>query len=635
MANPAPTEAPEDDLEEYCAWLTTKIDVLQQCDLAHPACARCRKAGVECQYDEYRNFVKGPPAAPTSTSSIANNGEDAMSQLSLSAKARALSPDLDLTRLPQHLDDPAYQDRYYQLVWDVLLPQGKPSPECQARYPLNSWVFIAYRLCCEYTTLRKSVAATTLSGVGRRDGRPELMELGLKMYVEAIMEVRQHLQTIHSGNFAALIVAARSLAAYEVLYGAEAGRQKGISQVRSWHGHNLGEVALLTSRPAAAYADGHDHQIFVDGRLQLMITACTARKRTFLNDQIWRTEPWSIHPKTSRDLLIDVMVRIPPLLEDYDKLKASLLARAVSKASSGSTSTASADNSRASPETRTATAQSNHDDCNAAEVTSWDQASCFSILEACRRVEAGMVSWWREHAPHQAYQALQARGHKDPTTDELVYAQILTLYWTGCVFLYNTMHMLRLLAGRGPRLAGGSTGMTTAATISDAGCGGDCVERPEMTDHITPAHIEVAQELAQRHRNTQPSTTTATTTQTASERSGTSKSNNDGYDNSDAPSTPPPPPTDPHDPYTYCHHIAEALEAFFQPEAGTFGAYNTPFPMGVSFGYLITATDPAKGMGSPVWSKTVGYFGRGETGKALELFLLGSLRQWQEVARSD
>ncbi|KAJ1324858.1 RNA polymerase II-specific transcription factor-like protein [Microdochium nivale] len=634
------------------------------CDLKQPTCTRCRKIGLKCQYDEYRNFVK-PSPAPTKSSNIPEtqngntSGEFAIANLSLSITT-AKSPSPDLLQLPRHLGDPMdYQERYYQLVWDVLLPQGRPSPQCQARYPLSSWIFIAHKLCREYPALRRSVAATMLSGVGRRDGRPELMELGLKMYVEALSEVRQHLQTIHGGNFAALIVAARSLAAYEVLYGAEAGRVKEITQVRSWHGHHLGESALLESMPPTTFVEGHDHQIFVDGRMQIAMSACTARKRTFINDPIWRTVPWSIHPKTSRDLLIDVMVQIPALLQDYDELKASLLSRASpgagsAKMTSNITSTNSSSN-RSEPVGKTADEQhSDHQKAAAAapEVTIWDQASCYSILEACRRVELSLASWWREHAPHEGYAAFQARGYQLPTTDELVFTHMLTMYRSGCVFLHNTMNMLRLMADRGLKGANGTgtetvpTATTASGSLQDVDRRSD-VECPEFMGHMTPTHNEVAQGLALRKRNNTSSniaaaaaaaTMEATTDQNKhnnSKNANQSSSDSQNNKSNSSKATTPPPPTDPHNPYTYCHHIAEAMEAFFQPEAGTFGAFNAAFPMGVSIGYLITATGPGKGMGSPAWNKIVSFFDRGEVGRALELFLLGSLRQWQEVARSE
>ncbi|KAH7020906.1 uncharacterized protein B0I36DRAFT_367382 [Microdochium trichocladiopsis] len=576
--SPSPIPQPR-SLEPYHSLLTTKLNS-PQCDLTRPNCERCRKAGIQCRYDEHRNFVKASPSSSDGAETVLFNVQ------TLSLEDHPRIP--DLTLLPNYLHNSTCHEQHYQLALDVLLPGGKPSPQCQARFPLNSWIFIAHKFYGEHAALRKSIAAITLSGLGRRDGKPELMKLGLKLYVEALGEVRQNLLAIYGHDSGALVVAARCLASYEVLYGAETEKQKGLSQVKSWHGHNLGEVALLTSRPATVFAIGRDHQIFVDGRMQLTITACTTRKRTFLNDQQWRTVPWSVKPKTSRDLLIDILIQIPPILEDYDALK------------------------KSPPSAPPAEGAASH----TAGAIAWCKASCSSLLEECSRVEAELATWWDNHAPHASYEGLRARGFVRPTTDELVFTHFLTVYWTACVFLYNTMRMLRLMLQQDDLGATGTAGNGSVETRFNA----------EEMDNITPARIQQAQELAYQ----QKVPNSAALHNIHEKAAAPADANKDDDNFSKGPSFSQ--LLDPRHPYTYCNHIAEAMEAFFQPEAGTFGAFNAPFPMGASFGYLISCGDD-KGMGSPVWNKTVGYFGRGEVGKALELFLLGHLTQWQEVAR--
>lgn len=158
------------------------------------------------------------PARPATPDSLSGTMQILAIDPAAKDGARDDSNNPDLGALPQNLHKSAYHDLHYQLAWDVLLPGGKPSPACQARYPLNSWIFVAGRLYKEHAALRKSVAAVTLSGIGRRDGNAELMKVGLKLYIEALGEVRKDILAIEAHNSAALIVAARVLASFEVSF---------------------------------------------------------------------------------------------------------------------------------------------------------------------------------------------------------------------------------------------------------------------------------------------------------------------------------------------------------------------------------------------------------------------------------
>lgn len=46
------------------------------------------------------------------------------------------------------------------------------------------------------------------------------------------------------------------------------------------------------------------------------------RKRSPLSDPKWKTVPWETTPKTPKDLVIDILIEVPGLLEDLDILKA-------------------------------------------------------------------------------------------------------------------------------------------------------------------------------------------------------------------------------------------------------------------------------------------------------------------------
>ena len=69
------------------------------------------------------------------------------------------------------------------------------------------------------------------------------------------------------------------------------------------------------------------------------------------------------------------------------------------------------------------------------------------------RLESEFHSLWRDHARLYRYESLHLRGSEHPATDELVSIHFLTIYWTGYVYLYTTMRMLCVMAGRGEERA--------------------------------------------------------------------------------------------------------------------------------------------------------------------------------------
>lgn len=111
-----------------------------------------------------------------------------------------------------------------------------------------------------------------------------------------------------------------------------------LTQAKSWMAHSSGELAILVARGPDQYIYGRAHRLFVDGRLHLVskiycrvyvqelialwtISAMRTRKKTVLSDQEWKTTPWNYYGKTPKDKLIDVLVEMPTLLEEFDVLQ--------------------------------------------------------------------------------------------------------------------------------------------------------------------------------------------------------------------------------------------------------------------------------------------------------------------------
>lgn len=58
----------------------------------------------------------------------------------------------------------------------------------------------------------------------------------------------------------------------------------------------------------------------MDSRHALIIKAIHERKRTILGELEWKTVPWTKHAKSTKHLVLEALVEIPGMLEDFDTI---------------------------------------------------------------------------------------------------------------------------------------------------------------------------------------------------------------------------------------------------------------------------------------------------------------------------
>ncbi|KAF9873536.1 hypothetical protein CkaCkLH20_08995 [Colletotrichum karsti] len=444
------------------------------CDFGQPICENCKRTNNSCEYDRQQVFIN--VTAPTSS-----KGSSAKSSL----------PSTDIV-LPQTLARSAYEDKYLSIFWDIWFPCGPTSADCSSKYPISSWTTSARDLYRHDAALRRTLLAMCLSTLGRKENRPSLMADGFQTYVKALREVNVSLRNPKRWSSDAVVVASRGLGLFELLYGVQDESQVEGSQAKSWHGHNVGELALIQQRGPEAYTDGDAHWLFAEGRMHLAIAGCMSRKRCFLSDLRWKTIPWSKIPKTPKDVMLDILTDVPALLQDLDLLQQAMTSNMSRR-----------------------------------------------FLRTYRRLDKEIV-WWLENLspPQKTLDALHERHYENPTADELAVAHVMTYFWTACIFVYSSLHT------------------TLLAPLEILGA--DAVELSERTD-----------------------------------------------------------------PRRYCMKIADTVEVFFQPEAGTFGMHAAPFPIGIAMKYLMLTEGYTED-----FMRFLEYFSRQSDGEAMGRFLVNSLPEW-------
>jgi hypothetical protein len=124
------------------------------------------------------------------------------------------------------------------------------------------------------------------------------------------------------------------------------------------------------------------------------------RKKTVLSNPEWKNIPWREIPKTPKDFLIDILVEMPTLLEDLD----------IAKDSS---------------------------DLESRELQRRE------LENSCWDFEKKLVDWRTKVGVAESTYTLDV-NHMPVSLDLVAASQIMCLYWSICIIVYNT---LRIMSG--------------------------------------------------------------------------------------------------------------------------------------------------------------------------------------------
>lgn len=159
------------------------------------------------------------------------------------------------------------------------------------------------------TTAMRALLMTHFGGM--RDD-VTMRRSGLEAYQQALLLTNRSLQDPRASRADGVLAACKLLALYEHLAGSGF----------NWERHTLGVNRLLSVRGPLKHTDGVGHSMFLDSRHSAMITAIIRRQHTFLSEPDWKRLPWAKHPKDFRQELIDIMLDLPEVLAELDTAKA-------------------------------------------------------------------------------------------------------------------------------------------------------------------------------------------------------------------------------------------------------------------------------------------------------------------------
>lgn len=112
-----------------------------------------------------------------------------------------------------------------------------------------------------------------------------------------------------------------------------------------------------------------------------------------MSEEAWKTIPWTNHTKKSKDLLLDVVVDVPELLEISDAL-------AISPTLEGFR----------------------------------------NLIKLYNAVDKGLTAWYGGAAPLARLEDLFQRGLETASAGDYAVVEIMTIYWTMCLLTYVALH---------------------------------------------------------------------------------------------------------------------------------------------------------------------------------------------------
>ncbi|KAF2261723.1 hypothetical protein CC78DRAFT_499687, partial [Lojkania enalia] len=284
-------------------------NVALQCDLQEPTCGNCIKGKFVC--GGYRRDMIVVQLGPEGKK-VQYRAPEVSSRHGIMSSV--LSP-IDF-RL-RDLNRSALEIEYFDAFWDIYLPK----PFLKARMhdfqgikiPLVRWARWTQDRSAQNDTLRCALLALCISKVGWWKRDQSMKRRGIELYGRSLLRVAAALRNLERIDRTQLVATCRLLVLYEQLNDTK-------SSAANWVEHVAGLVGVLQLQPSGMYASEGNHELFLETRLNGAILALQVRKSTFLASPEWITEPFMGKQKTLVDSICDLLVALPGIVEEFDKL---------------------------------------------------------------------------------------------------------------------------------------------------------------------------------------------------------------------------------------------------------------------------------------------------------------------------
>ncbi|CAG9990516.1 unnamed protein product [Clonostachys byssicola] len=296
-----------------------------KCDEKRPVCDRCRRGFHVCLgYDTIPIFVfedkrLGKPVPSSQTF----QSERSLTASCMAEDNRAIQkhPGLLASEIPASLNLSAFsQDIVLSYMISTLSDtflQGSTAPEIHGvNEDAPSFLTVLSSKNRDSPAFICGLSSAEAL-FGHMHGDKCMVRHSSSLYDQALRRFQRDLEMLGShGGWAQHYVAIWSclfLVLYELL--------SGMGPI-NWVHHSLGIAALAQSAGPAAFQSPMARELLLVLRSFIVVADVARRKRSFLDQDEWKTIPWQVEPdtKTIGDKLQDLFCQIPGILEDSDEV---------------------------------------------------------------------------------------------------------------------------------------------------------------------------------------------------------------------------------------------------------------------------------------------------------------------------
>ncbi|OPB44864.1 Zn2Cys6 transcriptional regulator [Trichoderma guizhouense] len=295
------------------------------CDKSLPGCHQCIRSGLTCEgYGRDLVWVNTTPdgddgkVKPHPPHGKAAAGQQRPWSVIYTTKTNKSNNNSTAVALHDSLARSARENLFFGMLISMSLPYGHLlSPKASA-ISTNGWVAAVDEYYNREPAIRYAALAMSAGFMGVQDRNNKIAQYsqltlqGLEAYNRAIHEMVKGLKDAKRSKNDGVLVAARILQSYELFFGS----------APDWRAHIEGQLSLFLARGPESFTTGQAHQLYVDGRVLVVMLCIGRRTQSPLHSPEWRTVPWRTIPKSVKDKLMDIMEDIPFMLVSYDNLRA-------------------------------------------------------------------------------------------------------------------------------------------------------------------------------------------------------------------------------------------------------------------------------------------------------------------------
>ncbi|KAI9760607.1 MAG: GAL4 enhancer protein [Chaenotheca gracillima] len=318
-----------------------------KCDETHPTCDRCHRGGFNCAgYARESVFIDATPGsiggvkkeglkgtrkssekAPQTVRSSSANSRNSSASSASSDLPPSDSSKRSLNGTVVPFDAPASSPASRSSSLIQFLPYGH-NEDLVFRYlaqnlfagssnmaNFHTYQAVENRRAIEGSLTLLSSRALAVLYFAKMNGVSSIMREGLGLYSKALKRLNRALQDKHEVRKTETYESVSVLNLFELI---------SFTSDEGWVHHALGMGRLIELRGPHVLQNPIDRRIYEETRINVVLGALAARKRTFLEQEPWKTVPWALTPhlKSSQAYLEDVLVEIPGMLEQLEHLKA-------------------------------------------------------------------------------------------------------------------------------------------------------------------------------------------------------------------------------------------------------------------------------------------------------------------------